>query len=442
MESNVTVYKPRWILDSDFNVIDNAVLVEENGKVTYIGNEAGAKAFLPGDPVIKEYMNGFLLPGLINSHTHICEVLLRGLCDDQSLDVWLWDYIWKVEPEMTPAEAYTGAKLGIAEMIAGGVVGFNDQYFFAGEIAKAVDETGIKAYLGPSIFDNNPETGTIEAAFKRAKDVHSKWHGRDNRLFIGFGPHAPYTVSEEWFKEINEVARERGVLIHTHLSETREEIQRAKESWNMSPIALMEEYGALERIVAAHCIHVDDRDRELLAKHGTPVLSCPQSNLKVAAGICNVPELLKLNIPVCLGTDGQASNNNLNVIEEMTLTALLHKGLRYDPTLIDAVTAIKTVTIYPSAIFPEGVYTGKLAVGNPADLMIVDFTGINMVPVINPVSSFVYSSNPSNVVLTACNGKVLYEQGKFTTLDLDSLKIEAQKAADRMIDSSGINDRS
>ncbi|MFW9994582.1 MAG: amidohydrolase [Candidatus Odinarchaeota archaeon] len=441
MESNVTVYEPRWYLDYNFNIVENAVIVVENGKITYCGKKESAKNSIPADAIIKKYSRGFLLPGMINAHTHIGEVLLRGICDDQSLDVWLWNHVWKVEPEMTPEDAYTGAKLGIAEMIASGVTGFNDQYFYADEIARAVEETGVKAYLAPSIFDDSIdflESRTTEDGFRKAKEVHSRWHGKDNRIFIGFGPHAPYTISKDWYVRINETAKEKGVKIHTHLCETRSEVENARKEWGMSPIERMEEIGVLENVMAAHCIHLSDNDRNLLAKYRTPVLSCPQSNLKIAAGICGVPQLLEKGIPVCVGTDGQASNNNLNVLEEVTLTALIHKGIHYDPMLIDAATALKTATLNPSSIFPDGIYSGVIKPGCPADLIVADFSGINTVPVINPLSTLVYAANQSNIVLTVCNGQILYENGEFLTLSIEPLKEKAQKTAERMIQASGI----
>jgi 5-methylthioadenosine/S-adenosylhomocysteine deaminase len=447
LESDVTVYEPRWLLDSNFNVVENQLIIEENGKIVYLGKKNGANNYIPVDSIRKKYPHGLLLPGMINAHTHICEVLLRGLCDDQSLDVWLWEKVWKVEPEMTPEDAYIGAKLGIAEMIANGVIGFNDQYFFSGEISRAVTDTGVKAYLAPTmglpegVFERNPETRSIEGGFQKAKDVHDIWHGKDNRLFIGFGPHAPYTVDKEWLLEINEAAKERNVKIHIHLSETKSEVETSKKEWGVSPIERMVELDILERTMAAHCIYIDDRDRELLAKNKTLVLSCPQSNLKIAAGVCNIPELLKRGVSVCLGTDGQASNNNLDVLEEVTLTALIHKGLHNDPTLIDASTALKTVTVNSSNIFPEGVYSGVIKTGSPADLIIADLSRVNTVPIINPLSNFVYASNGSNIVLTACNGKILYENGLFTTLSIEELKIKAQKITERMIQASGILER-
>lgn len=386
------------------------------------------------DPIIKEYPKGLILPAFINAHTHIPETLIRGLCDDEDLHTWLYDHVWKIEAAMTADQAKIGTLLGIAEMVSSGTIGFVDQFYFADKIAEAVSETGVKAFLAPSIFEGNAETKTLEKSFEQNKIVFDKWHGHDRRIVIGFGPHAPYTVSKDWLEKIISETKKRDTKIHIHLNETLRELDEAKKEFNCSPIEYMDKLGGLSHTIAAHCTHTSENDRKLLQKNSVTVLSNPTSNLKVGTGIAPIPDYINRNINVCLATDGSASNNNLNLLEEARLTALIHKGIHKNPKLLPIADIIPLITSNASKIFTPSIYSGSLAVGNQADLVVYDLNSVNTTPIINPLSNWLFSAHPSDIKMTMADGNILYENGEFKTLNIQKVKSDAQIAIDDMME--------
>lgn len=431
---NDTTIQSKWIYTDNGKLIEDGQIVVENGKIVYLGPEKSSE--VPQGSEIRKYPKGMIVPPFINSHTHLPETLIRGIVDDVDFHEWLYDHVWKVEPKMKAGDAKIGALLGIAEMVASGTIGFIDQYFYSDEIAEAVFETGIKAFLFPSIFDGNPETGNINDAFKRNIVILQKWHKKDNRILVGFGPHAPYSLTTEEYEMIYESAEKHNTLIHTHLNETKREVKESIDKHGLSPIELMDKIGVLDRIIAAHCTNVSENDMQLLLSHKTSVLHCIQSNLKIAVGIGPIPEMVKRGINVCLGTDGSASNNNLDMLEELRLTALIHKGVHYDPRLMDKNTVIQMGTKNASKVFGQNVYSGELGVGNNADLVVIDLDHVNTTPVIDPISNWIYASDARNVKLTMSNGNIVYDNGNFPTMDISSIVENAQKSIDRMIQES------
>jgi len=425
----------KWIYyPKEAKLIENGRIIIEGKEIVYSGPRNDSDAALAGHEVFS-FENGIVIPGLINGHTHLPETLLRGICDDATLDVWLYDYIWKVEPEMTPKDAYWGALLGIAELLASGTVGFNDQYFYASQIAKAVEETGIKASLAPSIFfEGNPQSDSMEKAFNHAKKTHDQWNGKDQRIWVDFGPHAPYTVDKDWFTTIAEEARKRAIQVHTHLNETYEfEVKKAMENWGMRPIEYLDSLGLFDVTKkAAHCIWISENEINLLKEHNVSVLHCPKSNAKVGAGIADVPKLLKNDINVCIGTDGSASNNKLDMIEEMAFTALIHKAAKGNPTVVPSSAVLKMATVNGSQLFPDGIYAGTLEAGTPADIAVIDLGSIATTPIINPDSHLTYSISRSNVVMTVVDGEILYLNGELLSMDIEKIKDKAQQAINRM----------
>ncbi|UCE14258.1 MAG: amidohydrolase [Candidatus Heimdallarchaeota archaeon] len=425
----------KWIYYPKQNklVEDGRILIEGN-KIVYSGPKNDSQAISASHDRFN-YSHGIATPGFVNAHTHLPEILLRGLVDDKDLHTWL-DQMWKYEPNMSASDAYWGSMLGIAEMLASGTVAFNDQYFYSNQMARAVDSSGIKAFLSPSIFyDGNPEANSMEEAFQHAQDTFKSWNGKNNRLWIGFGPHAPYTVGQEWFTRIADEARKLGTSLHTHFNETEREVQEALKKWGKRPVERMEEIGVLDTIQsAAHCIHLSDQEIELLRKHNISVLHCPKSNMKIGAGLADVPKLLKSDVNVCLGTDGQASNNKLDMIEEMAFEVLIHKGFGRDPTLIPSHEVIRMATAQASQLFPKGVYSGTLAEGTSADLTIINLDSIQTTPVINPVSHLTYAIGRENVEMTVVDGTILYLDGEFPTLDTIEIKEKAEKAIGNILD--------
>jgi 5-methylthioadenosine/S-adenosylhomocysteine deaminase len=331
--------------------------------------------------------------------------------------------------------------LGIAEMFASGTVGFNDQYFYADQIAKAVQESGIKANLAPSIFfDGNPESNSIKEAFTYAKNVYDKWNGKNQRLWISFGPHAPYTVNKEWFQEIAAEARSRETIIHTHLNETEYEVEESLKARSVRPIEWMDKIGVLDTFQsAAHCIHLSTNEINLLNKYNINVLHCPKSNAKIGAGVAKVPDLITNGVNVCLGTDGQASNNKLDMFEEMAFEALIHKAIHKDPTIVNTSEVLRMATCNSKAIFPNNSYSGTLEAQSRADIVIINMDSPNTTPIINPLSHLCYAVGREQVEMTIVDGSIVYHKGQFLTLDIEKVKKEAQKASDRMLLESNSN---
>ncbi len=417
-------------------IIPEARVIIENGIVVYAGPKDDSGALLAGHDHYT-YPKGFLAPGFINGHTHIGETLVRGLCDDLPLKEWLYDNIWQVEPHMKAEDCYWGTLLGCGEMIAGGTIAFCDQYFYANEIARAVNQAGLKAYLYPSIFEPTPESKTMDDAFQAASRVYDEWNGKDKRIFVGFGPHAPYSVSGDWLTKIGQAARDRHTGIHIHLSETRQEIVDAQKKWGKSPIEYCEQLQILDdRTIAAHCIHLTDIDLQILKNRKVSVIHCPESNLKLASGIAPVTKMDAMGINVCIGTDGQASNNNLDMLEEMRTAAFIHKVTTGDPTALPAPAVLRMSTVNPARIF--GKYaSGKIEKGVPADLAVFDLGRPQSVPIINPLSNLIYAASNHDCVMTVCNGHILWENGKFKTLDVEEIMSHAQKISERLLTEKG-----
>lgn len=431
----------RWVYYPHKNkLIENGRIIIEENKIIYSGpidsNNNSSK--IAGHERFDFSKKGIVLPGFINGHTHLPETLVRGICDDQTLHAWLHDYIWKVEPNMTPENAYWGSMLGIAEMLSSGTVGFNDQYFYASKIAEAVSETGIKAMLSPSIFyEGNPEANSMEEAFNNAKNAYKEWHGKNKRIWMGLGPHAPYTVNSEWFSLLANEAREMGTTIHTHLNETEEEVNNSLKEWKMRPVEWVNNMEIMDVVKsAAHCIWLSDHELEILRKNNTTILHCPKSNAKIGAGIADIPKALQSGINVALGTDGQASNNKLDMIEEMAFTSLIHKAIKRNPTVMPTHEVLKMATTNGANLFPEGVYAGTLEVNSAADIVVIDLDTVNTTPIINPVSHLTYAINRENVAMTIVDGEILYLHGELLLMNIQEIKEKSQEAAIEMISKS------
>ncbi len=419
----------RWMLDPAGRVKKDQLLVIENNKFTYVGDYKSDE--IPQGSEKIRYDKGLIVPPFINAHTHIPMSLFRGIVDDESLQEWL-RHIWTIEPKLTPHDIKIGTELAMAEMLASGTVGFVDQYYYANEIAEVTHKTGMKAFLGPSIFNNNGETKTVDDSFKKNMEVLNKWHKKDGRILVGFGPHAPYSVDDEMYIKIYEQAEKYDTKIHTHLSESPREVEDSKAKTGLTPIAHMDKIGVLDRIIAAHCVNLEEADFKLLKDNDVTVLHNIQSNLKLGSGIADIPRMLDEGINVTLGTDGNASNNNLDLLEEVRLTVMLHRGIHNNPKQIDTYTAFKMGTVNAAKLLPD-VYSGRLETGQPADLVVVDMDKVNTIPVINPLSNYVFSANTNNIAITMSDGKILYQEGRHTTIDVDRVREETQKSIDRMM---------
>ena len=371
-----------------------------------------------------------LLPGLINTHTHLSMTLFRGLADDLSLDSWLNDHIWPMEANLNGEYCYIGALLGAVELIKSGTTTFSDMYFYMEDVARAVEDAGIRAVLSYGMIDFG-DAERREGEIKANLDLFKSCNGMaDGRIKVFFGPHSPYTASEELLIKVRQLADEYNMGIHIHVSETQKEINDVSEEKGLRPFEYLEKIGFLgPDVVAAHCVWLSDNEIEIIKKHGVKVSHNPCSNMKLASGISPVSKLIENDVCVSIGTDGASSNNNLDLIEELKTASLLQKVSTLDPKVLSSDEAIEMATIKGAEALGLSDEIGSIEVGKKADIILIDTNSANMVPDSSSLSSnVIYSANGSNVDTTICNGKVLMENKKLTVLDEDEIYAKAKQA--------------
>ncbi len=429
------------------HVLNNAYLLIEGDMITGIGTGEPGKIEMRVSERISCH-GKLLLPAFFNAHTHIPMTLLRNYADDMDLQTWLFTKIFPVEDRFTASDIYAGTQLGMMEMLASGCAGFTDMYYFCDETAKAVVESGMRAYLtrGLTHMVGNPSDAAALPVYGTAKEqfasderivdslsLYRHWHGAGNgRLHMGLGPHAIYTCSADYLKAISEISEEQNMGIHIHVDETRKEHEDCLQQHGKTPVAYLADLGILNnRTIAAHCVHVTEDDIVLLAKQGVTVAHNPRSNLKLASGIAPVVKMQEAGLSVALGTDGASSNNGLDMWAEMNLAALLHKGASLNPLAVDAGIALEMATVNGAKAmgFPQ---SGRLQLGWKADLQMVDIRGAHWQPLHNPLSAVAYSGRSSDVVLTMVDGKVLYKNGEFLTIDKEKALYNVQRAVERV----------
>lgn len=406
---------------SDDTVIRDAYISVNGGHIAEISTEA------PKEPA-KETIDGkgmLAAPGLVNTHTHIAMGLLRNYADDLELMDWLEHAIWPAEAKLTDDIVYWGTQLGIAEMLRSGTTCFSDMYFFMEQTAKAVQETGIRAVLSRGLAGVAP---TADKALVENKELFTTWNGYDdNRIKVMLGPHAPYTCPDDYIRRVIALSEDIGAEIHMHLSETKGEVENVIKQTGKTPIAHMNDLGLFDHgCVAAHCVHVTDEDMDIMREKNIRVAHNPQSNLKLASGIAPVPEMLAKGITVGLGTDGSASNNNADMLEEVRLAATLHKARLYDPKAIPAQTAWNMGTIEGARVLGYDDL-GVLKSGQRADIVLYNTTGMHWMPRYNDVASLVYAANSSDADTVVVAGKVLMKHRELLTIDEERLRAEIAK---------------
>lgn len=399
----------------------------EDGVIANIGKNGAA------DHVI-DANGGIVMPGLVNTHTHLGMTLLRGYADDLPLKQWLTEYIWPIEAKLTDDDVHIGTLLGCLEMIRSGTTAFADMYIRMGGAARAVKESGLRGTLSYGMIElGDEEKGKeeLEIGIKFIK----KWNGAaDGRIMARYGPHAPNTCSPDFLTRIRERAYKDGVGIHIHLAETEMETDEMVAQYGMRPVRLLDEIGFLgPDVLAAHCVWLSDDDIKILKKSDVKIAHNPSSNMKLASGVAPVPECIDSGIVVGIGTDGCASNNALDMFHEMKMAALLHKVHKLDPTVIPAQEALKMATINGAhALDIDG---GTIAGGKKADVIIVDIHKPHLTPKHNLISHLVYCVRGSDVSTTIVDGKVLMEDYVVRVLDEEDVMEMAEKAAENLISS-------
>ena len=405
-------------------VLENADIAIENGCLLAVGK---VPENFEADKVI-DATDQIAMPGLVNTHTHIPMSLFRNYADDLPFWPWLLEKIKPAEDHLSAEHVYWGAKLGILELIQSGVTCFSDMYFYMGEVAKVVEESGIKACLSGVLLEVSDLGPTF---MKAAVDFHDSWHGKaGGRIKVFFGPHSMYLCGPEYLRETTEEALKRKTRIHIHLSESRQEVADSLEKYGKSPVQHLVDLGLFECLTAAaHCVHLSVEDIELLRKHKVSVLNNPTSNLKLANGFAPVEELLKKGVNVALGTDGSASNNNVNLFEEMHLAALVNKAINDNTESVPAQQVLRMATINGAKALGLEKEIGSLEVGKRADLILLDANKPHYYPRHNPVSSIAYSAQAADVSTVLVNGKVLMENYKVKTIDVEETMREGERMA-------------
>ena len=350
-----------------------------------------------------------VIPGLINAHTHAAMTLLRGYADDMPLHEWLETKIWPTEAKITVDDAYWGTKLACLEMIKSGTTFFNDMYWHWQGSARAVAESGIRAALSAVFIDGFDEEKAKEQ-IKRNEALYEASKKLSDRIVFALGPHAIYTVSEESLCWTRDFAEKHELLVHIHLSETEEEVAECRKRYGMRPVEFLAEIGFLSsRTIACHCIHLSRKELELLKKHNVKIVHNPVSNMKLASGRMPYEDLKKAGLysNIAIGTDGCASNNNLDMFEELKVASLVHKAFSGDPTSMPAEEAFELATRNAAKMF--GLNSGVVEAGRLADVVLLDLKNVGLVPNHNLTSNIVYSANGSCVDSVICDGKILME---------------------------------
>ncbi len=401
----------------------------ESGVIAEIGSHSRAQA----DEVI-DCREKIVLPGLINTHTHLAMTLFRGYADDMKLQEWLQSKIWPLEANITAETCYYGNLLGCLELIATGTTTFVDMYYYMEQAAKATVKAGLRAYLSSGVFGS--EGSEQEKKSKEDTKLLTKYlkELNDPKVMLAIGPHAPYTCSAELLLWAKEMAEDEDAVLHTHLAETRSEQAQMQKEHGMREIEYLDKLGFLcPNLVAAHCVWLTKSEVKLLAQNGVRVSHCPVSNMKLASGgVTPVPEMLESGVKVSLGTDGAASNNSLDMFESMKTCALLHKAHRWDATVLPAQQVLDLTTIGAAGALGIADKLGSIEIGKRADLIAIDTKAPNLVPLHGAgtvISNLVYSTLGSNVDTTIVDGKILMKGREFQTLDEDDIYTKARDAA-------------
>lgn len=362
--------------------------------------------------------HGLIMPGLVNTHTHAPMACFRGLADDLPLMTWLQDHIFPAEARLTPEIVYYSTLLSLAEMIKSGTTSFCDMYLFAKEVARATEESGMRAWIGEVLYDfTSPNYGELENGFVYMDELFAQY--KEHPLItITADPHAIYTCSPALLERLGEVASDHGCPYVIHLAENAAEVDLCRERYRCTPVQHLDRLGLLgERTLAVHCVEVDDEEINTLAAHNVKVAHCPESNMKLASGKPPAVKMLNAGITLGLGTDGSASNNDVDMFGEMNTVAKLHKVITMDPTAMNAETTLHTATLGGAVCLQAAEDIGSLAVGKKADLIILDLNQPHLTPLYNIPSHLVYAARGADVIHSIINGKIVMSNRKLQTLD-------------------------
>ncbi len=431
-----TLQKADYIIGADYLLtMDKEQTVIRNGAVAVQGNKiADTGSF---DDISKKYSsqniisgrNRAVIPGLVNTHTHAAMVYFRGMADDLPLKEWLEGYIWPAEGKwLSPDFVFDATELACLEMLKAGITTYNDMYFFEDEAGKAAKKLGMRAVLGAGIVDFPTIAGKgADEYLAKAELFIEKW--KDDGLIIPcIAPHSAYACSPETLRKVKKLSDKYIAQIHIHLAETKWEVDEIKNKYGLSPVEHLKDLGIMnENVVAVHCVWLDGKEIELLAQNKVGVSHCIESNLKLSSGIAPVPQMLKAGVKVSFGTDGAASNNDLNILSEMSTAAKVHKAMSGDPTVLDAKTALLMATRWGAEVLGLGNITGSLEKGKAADIVIMNLNKPHLTPLYDIYSHIVYSARASDVEMVFVNGRLVINDGNLVAGDEQAILDKARE---------------
>jgi 5-methylthioadenosine/S-adenosylhomocysteine deaminase len=417
-------------MDQGNDIYENGVLGVSGDTISFVGTDGSPS--LHARKVI-DAQGGIILPGLINGHTHAAMSLFRGLADDLPLMDWLNQYIFPVESRMDGDFVSAGTLLACAEMIMAGTTTFCDMYLFEQEVARAARSAGIRCIVGEVLYDfDSPNYGSVKKGLQYTEELIRTWHD-DPLVSVAVEPHSLFTCGPDLLAACNDLARNHGVPLVIHVAETLSEIEEVRKKYGKTPFGHLESLGMLSPdLIADHCVHVGPQDMELIRDRGVKVIHNPESNMKLASGVAPVPEMIALGISVGLGTDGCASNNNLDLFAEMDTAAKLHKVQRMDTTVMDAVTVLRMGTIEGARALGLEREIGSLEKDKKADVIILDINKPHLTPLYNPYSHIVYAAKGNDVSHTIINGRIVMEDRRLKTLNLSDIFDKIRGQADRV----------
>ena len=411
-----------WLIPMDRNetVISNGCVVIAGDRIVSVGTAAELKNWRAKRMI--DAKGGIILPGLINTHTHAAMTLFRGLADDLPLMSWLNDHIFPAEAKLDAQMVHTGALLACAEMILSGTTCFCDMYLFEDEVAKAAKEAGMRAVAGEVLYDfPSPNYGPIEKGFEYTQHLIEKWCN-DPLITIAVEPHSSYLCAPKLLQKAAALAFDNDLPLVIHLCETKNEVEDIKKRYGHTPVKHLADLDILgPNLLACHCVIVSKEEIQLLKVNDVKISHNPESNMKLASGIAPLPEMHAAGLCVGIGTDGCSSNNNLDLFAEMDMAAKLHKVQALDPTVADAATILKMATSDAAKTIGLFDRVGSLEVGKQADLIVIDTHKPHLTPIYHPISHLVYSVGGADVCHSVINGKLVMENRRLLTLDLDRI---------------------
>lgn len=412
------------------DIIEEPMIGIRDGKILFVAKRNPPSDYSPEAREVIDASGCLVLPGLVNTHTHLPMILFRGLADDLPLMTWLNDHIFPAERRFINRDSvYTASKLAIAEMILSGTTTFCDGYFFESSVARAVIASGIRGVVSQGFIDfpspNGPDSSGHAAV---AENFMQKWREQSPLLTPALICHSPYICSPDTLRAIKAVARGHESLFLIHLAETREEVALLRERYGKKPVHHLRDLDLLDKAtVAAHCIWLEEDELDLLAQSGVKVAHNPESNMKLGAGVAPVPEMLRRGIDVGLGTDGCASNNNLDLFGEMGMCAKLHKVFSSDPTVMKAEKVVEMATLGGARVLGMADRIGSIAPGKCADIILVNMNKPHLTPLYHPFSHLVYAASGADVLTSIIGGQVVMRNRRLLTIDLNEVMVEVRR---------------